>query len=98
VAQVLSDVSPLAGKPINFERLISSKLVHEDEPFTHAPRPPSFPGGGQPHRRAPYLRLVSSRNSASAESDTLNLSADPLGTLLGFVYQPESVLERINKR
>ena len=95
VAQVLSDGSPLAGKPINFERLISSKLVHEDEPFTQATRPPSFPNGGQPHRRAPYLRLVSSRDPQAAESDTLRLASDPLATLLGFVYQADDHLERV---
>jgi hypothetical protein len=93
VAQVLSDVSPLAGKPINFERLISSKLVHEDKPFAPTPRPPSFPDGGRPHRRAPYLRLVSSRDPVTTDR---NVMADPLGTLLGFVYQPEGVLEHIN--
>jgi|SRR4051812_31668682 hypothetical protein len=88
VAQLLSDGLPLAGKPINFERLVASKLVHEDEPFTHAPRPPSPPDGGRQRSKASHLRLVSS-HGALVESDTALLDADPLATLLGFVVKAD---------
>jgi hypothetical protein len=94
VAQVLSDVSPLAGRPINFERLVASKLVYEDEPFSHTPRPPSSHDGGRPHTKAPHLRLVTSRNGIAAESDPVRIDADPFSTLLGFIARAEAVPER----
>ena len=34
MVQVLSDPTPLAGRPIAFERLVASQLVREDEPLT----------------------------------------------------------------
>jgi len=92
VAQVLSDVSPLGGKPINFERLVGSKLVHEDEPFSHTPRPPSSPDGWRAHPKAPHLRLVPSHSGK--ESDPVKMDGDPLGTFLGFSIA-EGVLERV---
>jgi len=95
VAQVLSDVSPLAGQPINFERLVASKLIHEDEPFSRAPRPPSSNDGGRPHPKAPHLRLVSSRNVVARESDPVRLDADPLRTLLGFVSHTDGAAEHL---
>src|SRR5579871_4780749 len=73
VAQVLTDVSPLAGKPINFERLVGSKLIYEDEPFTQTPRPPSPHDIGRPHAKAPHLRLVSSRSPMTGRSDPMHL-------------------------
>lgn len=91
VAQVLTDVSPLAGKPINFERLVGSKLIYEDEPFTHTPRPPSPHDIGRPHAKAPHLRLVSSRSPMTAHSDPLRLHGDPLQTLLGYLPADDSV-------
>src|SRR5258705_8424343 len=69
VAQVLTDVAPLAGQAIAFERLVPSKLVREEDtgpmkpPSAPPPPPPSPRDGWRAHPRAPHLRLVSSRLS-----------------------------------
>ena len=85
VAQILSDISPLGGRPINFERLVASKLVYEDEPFTHTPRPPSPHDGRRPRAKAPHLRLVSSRGGTTVQRDEMLLHGDPLEALLAFI-------------
>jgi len=95
VAQILSDISPLGGRPINFERLVASKLIYEDEPFTQTPRPPSSPDGGFPHSKAPHLRLVSSRKGTTVQRDEMLLTSDPLGTLLGLMPTAGGPAERI---
>jgi len=95
VAQVLSDVSSLGGQPINFERLVASKLVHEDEPFSHTPRPPASQDGGRAHPKAPHLRLVSSRDSLARESEPVRLDSDPLRTLLGFIPHTDGATDRL---
>ena len=95
VAQVLSDITPFAGEAINFERLVASKLVHEDEPFSQAPRPPSSHDGGRPHPKAPHLRLVASRGAVIPDRDPVRLDSDPLRTLLGFMTQSDGAAERL---
>jgi hypothetical protein len=76
VAQILTDVAPLAGRHISFERLVSAKLVREDEKLI-AVDPPSMPPppahNHRGHPRAPYLRLVASR--CDAASDPLHFDA-----------------------
>jgi hypothetical protein len=65
IVQVLSDPTPLAGKPIAFERLVSCQIVREDEPLSihTSPRPPMPPLEPiRSHPRAPHLRLVVSRD------------------------------------
>jgi hypothetical protein len=62
VAQVLTDVAPLVGRYITFERLVSSSLVHEDEGRMKEEPPPLMDGGHRAHPRAPHLRLVASRS------------------------------------
>ncbi|HXJ03363.1 MAG TPA: PAS domain-containing protein [Micropepsaceae bacterium] len=79
VAQVLTDVLPLGGQPIRFERLVSSNLVREGEPSDRAPPPPSH-GRWAPHPRAPHLRLVTTRE----DKEPLRLVDDAFKTLLGF--------------
>ncbi len=72
VVQVLTDVAPLTGRAISFERLVTSALVREGEDasnISHLPPPPPPPppsdfGGGKRHPRAPHLRLVVSREGA----------------------------------
>jgi len=64
MVQILSDLAPLAGRPIAFERLVASQIVREDEPLTTfdappPPMPPLEPVRGHP--RAPHLRLVINR-------------------------------------
>jgi len=67
MVQVLSDPTPLAGRPIAFQRLVTAQLVREDEPLTAydgppPPMPPAPPSDGyRAHPRAPHLRLVVDR-------------------------------------
>lgn len=64
ITQVLSDPTPLAGKPIAFERLVSCQIIREDEPLStyNAPPPPMPPLEPiRSHPKAPHLRLVISR-------------------------------------
>jgi hypothetical protein len=79
VAQVLSDVAPLAGQAISFERLTSSALIREEDSEAISPPspppPPSNHDGWRAHPRAPHLRLVSPRVSMDAKSDPLNIDA-----------------------
>ena len=87
MAQILTDVAPLAGEPIAFERLVSGTLVREEETAMPAvaAAAPAAPAARIPlehpvHPRAPHLRLVSSRNPdadyvrrrASAVEEMLN--------------------------
>jgi len=81
VAQILTDVSPLAGQPIRFERLVSSKLVREDkeadERLDAAPSNNRWPS----HPRAPHLRLVATReDNPATENGPAN---DAFKALLG---------------
>jgi len=64
LTQILSDQTPLGGKPIAFQKLVGSQLVRESEPFVNAaPPPPPMPPLEplRTHPRAPHLRLVVSR-------------------------------------
>jgi len=68
LAQVLTDVSPLVGRSISFERLVASSLVREDEEINtiELPPPPLPPADESwvKHPRAPHLRLVVSHDKA----------------------------------
>jgi hypothetical protein len=60
VAQILTDVAPLSGRHITFERLVSAKLVREGE-NVQSIEPPSLPPPSERTRpRVPHLRLVAS--------------------------------------
>jgi len=62
----LGDTTALVGRTIASQRLVGSKMIHEDEPVDSLPPPPAPPAepvGG--HSKAPHLRLVISRNSAA---------------------------------
>jgi hypothetical protein len=76
VAQVLTDVAPLAGRTITFERLVSSSLVREEETQEQEAPPPSHggPDASQRHARAPHLRLVVSQEAG--ERDPLSSAAE----------------------
>ena len=75
IVQVLSDPTPLAGRPIAFERLVSCQMIREDEPLStfSAPPPPMPPLEPiRSHPRAPHLRLVVSRDKpAAVHMDTM---------------------------
>lgn len=80
VAQVLTDVAPITGKTITFERLVSSSLISEGESRnTDVELPPPPPPALRSHPRAPHLRLVVSQNlPARAETAPKARHADPL--------------------
>jgi hypothetical protein len=64
LVQMLTDPRPLLGRSIAYERLIGSQLIQEDEPFVHYDQnlpPPPPPAQFRGHPRAPYLRLVVSK-------------------------------------
>jgi hypothetical protein len=85
VAQILTDVTSLAGRAISFERLVASKLVREDEPDDNTTPPPPANDMWRPHPRAPHLRLVTMGDSAGENTDPLRLDADPLRAMLQFI-------------
>jgi hypothetical protein len=65
VAQILTDVAPLIGRNISFERLVASYLVREEETrrdieFPPSPPPPQLEPRSR--KRASHLRLVVSQN------------------------------------
>ncbi len=96
VTQVLTDVAPVTGKSITFERLVSSSLVQEGETrptdVEAPPPPPPPPPTLNRHPRAPHLRLVVSRDRPSMPSAPISRSParhDPLR------IDPSDTLQRI---
>ena len=65
LVQMLSNPAPLLGRAIAYERLIGSQLIQEDEPLPRYDQnlPPPPPAQLKTHPKAPYLRLVVSRES-----------------------------------
>jgi hypothetical protein len=62
----LGDTSAIAGRTITSQRLVGSKMIHEDEPVDSLPTPPAPPAEPvRNHPKAPHLRLVVSRNRAA---------------------------------
>jgi hypothetical protein len=64
LVQVMSDATPLVGRVIAFERLVTSQLVREGEPLGAFDDPPLPPPSetAKSHPKAPYLRLVVNRD------------------------------------
>jgi hypothetical protein len=93
VAQVLTDVAPLAGRTITFERLVSAALVQEEDGVIseQPPAPPPADGGHRFNTRARHLRLVASRPDDSMHSD-VSEAMSKLLALCGatFVGPPKS--------
>jgi hypothetical protein len=92
LVQVLSDPSPLAGKPIAFERLVGSQIIREDEPLStfEAPPPPMPPmlPVRNAHPRAPHLRLVVSREKPATVHFDLDETMRKLIDALNIVALP----------
>jgi hypothetical protein len=89
LVQVLSDPSPLSGKPIAFERLVGSQLIREDEPLsTFETPPPPMPPMLPAHPRAPYLRLVASRDKPATLHFDLDEMMRKLADALNIVALP----------
>ena len=65
MVQVLSDPAPLMGRAIAYQRLIASQLIQEDDPLAphdrNLPPPPPPSMILKSHPKAPYLRLVVSK-------------------------------------
>ena len=89
LVQVLSDPSPLAGKPIAYERLVGSQLIREDEPLsTFETPPPPMPPMLPAHPRAPHLRLVVSRDKPATLHFDLDETMRKLVDALNIVALP----------
>jgi len=83
LVQMLSDPKPLLGRSIAYQRLIGSQLIQEDEPLAKYDQnlpPPPPPVQLRGHPKAPYLRLVVSRERPAV----LNFGS---GDILEQVYQ-----------
>ena len=85
MVQMLSDPTPLLGRTIAYERLIGSQLIREDERLPDHDQTNLPPPGllSKPHAKAPYLRLVISRDhphlSAFGAGDLLQKMSDWMG-------------------
>ena len=85
MVQMLSDPAPLLGRSIAYQRLIGSQMIQEGEPLPQfdqnllPPPPPSL----RAHPKAPYLRLVVSRDNPAVlhfgSGDLLQKMFDVLG-------------------
>jgi hypothetical protein len=101
IVQVLSDPAMLGGRPIAFERLVGSQLVHESEPLQvqdlppppPPPPPPAWPQSGlRSHPRAPHLRLVVSRPAVPAVHCEMDTTMQKLIQMLEIVAKPKPKL------
>jgi len=85
LVQMLSDPKPLLGRTIAYERLVGSQFVQEDEPLPHYDQnlpPPPPPAQLKTHPKAPYLRLVVSKERPAL----LNFGTGDLLQQLGQVF------------
>jgi len=98
MVQVLSDPSPLAGRPIAFQRLVASQFVREDEPLsTFVPPPPPPPAPPilqslRSHPKAPHLHLVVSREKPISVRCDMDAAMQALIKRLDIVVQPAVAL------
>ena len=96
--QVLSDPSPLAGRPIAFQRLVTSQFVREDEPLSTyvppSPPPPAPPllQSLRTHPKAPHLRLVVSHDKPMPAHFDMDEAMQALIKRLDIVAQPAVAL------
>jgi hypothetical protein len=91
IMQVLSEPSPLAGRPVVFQRLVASQFVQEGEPLSvYTPPPPPPPL--RSHPKAPHLRLVVSREKPLPANFDMDESMQALIKRLDIVAQNPSAL------
>jgi hypothetical protein len=84
LTQVLSDMALLAGRPIAFQRLVASTLVHEDEPLAPATLPPPIQiQRNHRHPKAPHLRLVVSQDRPEPTTADSNETLRRMAQLFG---------------
>lgn len=74
VSEPLSDIASLAGQPIQFEHLFAADLVCEEPAVAVQPGPAPLRSraDGKPHPRAPYLRLIISRDGCDKKDNVRN--------------------------
>jgi hypothetical protein len=93
MTQVLSDPSPLAGRPIVFQRLIASQFVREGEPLSvYSPPPPPAPPSLRSHPKAPHLKLIVSRQKPVSANFDMDESMQALISRLDAAAQPTGAL------
>jgi hypothetical protein len=66
MTQLLSDATPLVGRTIVFERLVGSTIVREP---SYVPEKSDRYPTARSHPRAPYLRLVVDRDTATVQEE-----------------------------
>lgn len=94
LTQILSDQTPLGGRPIAFQRLVGSQLVREDEPLPANTLPPPPPPPFEPlrvHPRAPHLKLVVSRPGSTVHCE-MDQAMQRLIAALEIVTEPAARL------
>lgn len=94
MAQVLSDPSPLSGRPISFQRLIASQFVRESEPLSADPPSPPMIGPMGGHPKAPHLRLVASRERPLSANFDIDEAMQALMEGLEIIAPPTIALVR----
>ena len=77
MTQLIGSELALGGRPIAFERLVSSRIIDEDEPDS-ADQPPRPPQTKSIQQRAPHLRLVVS----SDKTASLHFEAEAMAQLI----------------
>jgi hypothetical protein len=89
MTQTLSDLASLGERPVAFQRLIASQLLRENEPtavFTPPPPPPPAMRVLRNHPKAPYLRLVVSRDPpATSRFEATEAALDDILAALGVI-------------
>lgn len=104
MVQVLSDPSPLSGRPITFQRLVASQFVRENEPLSTyvppAPPPPPPPAikSLRTHPKAPHLRLVVSHDRPMSANFDMDEAMQALIRKLDIATTPPAALVRVRTR
>ncbi len=91
MTQILSDATPLGGRPVAFQRLIASQLVRENDPLPSLNIPPPPPPAQQilrNHSRAPHLRLVVSQDRPTASRFQTDETLKRLFDMIGGTVRP----------
>ncbi len=91
MTQILSDATPLGGRPVAFQRLVASQLVRESDPLPSLNIPPSLPPAQQilrNHSRAPHLRLVVSQDRPVVSRFQVDDNLQRLFEMIGGTVRP----------
>jgi hypothetical protein len=98
MVQILSDMTPLGGKPIAFERLVGTQLIVENEPLSTLDLPPPPPPHsgfrGSFHPKAPHLRLIVNHDKPATLHFEMDLMMKQLIEALEIISKPVMKLVR----